>query len=214
MLDQEQIQNLRKNYRLASLDEADLHADPFIQFNKWFTQALSAELTEPNAMQLGTVGKNQQPDIRTVLLKGVDNGFVFYTNYHSEKGQHLEHNPKVALHFLWLELERQVRIHGTVEKLSDKENDTYFNSRPFESRVGAIASHQSKVLPNRQILEDSYLSLLSKDPAGIQRPEYWGGYRVIPDYFEFWQGRESRLHDRVVFNRELNNDWRISRLYP
>jgi pyridoxamine 5'-phosphate oxidase len=165
-------------------------------------------------MQLATVDKNLQPDIRTVLLKGVDNGLVFFTNYHSEKGQHLENNPKVALHFLWLELERQIRIQGTVEKLTDKENDTYFYSRPFESRVGAIASHQSKVLPDRTILENSFRSLLEKDAALITRPEHWGGYRVIPNYFEFWQGRESRLHDRIVFSKELNHDWSLSRLYP
>lgn len=215
MIDQKKLASLRLNYSLKKLDESIVDASPFKQFSVWFNEVLDAEITEPNAMMLSTATNESKPDVRTVLLKGFDeNGFVFYTNYLSHKAKALDENPKTALLFFWKELERQVRIYGKVKRTSSTESDEYFNSRPYESRIGAWVSVQSSIIPNRKYLEDKFEELKNKlTEQSIKRPEYWGGYRVIPSYFEFWQGRENRLHDRIVYEL-ANGDWKIYRLSP
>lgn len=213
-MENEKLQALREDYMLASFDEKDAQQDPFVQFSKWITQALSAEVPEPNAFNLATIGPDGYPDVRTVLLKGLDHGFVFYTNYHSTKGRHIEQNPHVSANFLWLALERQVRIKGTVTPLTDAENDAYFYSRPFESQLGAIASPQSLRIKDREALENAFKDLQSLTPETIKRPSHWGGYRIIPHAMEFWQGRSSRLHDRIAYRLESNGNWQHYRLAP
>jgi pyridoxamine 5'-phosphate oxidase len=208
------LRELRENYMMASFDEKDANPNPLTQFNKWFTQALSAEVPEPNAFSLATIDLHGNPNIRTVLLKELDYGFVFFTNYDSAKGIELNQTPSAAISFLWLELERQVRIKGRVEKISSQESDDYFYSRPFESQLGAIASQQSKVLNDRSILEIEFARLKNENRESIRRPENWGGYRIIPSYFEFWQGRHSRLHDRITYKQTSENEWERIRLYP
>jgi pyridoxamine 5'-phosphate oxidase len=211
------IADLRQNYTLAGLTEADLDPNPIEQFNLWFEQALAADLIEPNAMTLATATADGKPSARIVLLKGVsERGFVFYTNYASQKGRELIANPYAALVFLWDKLERQIRIEGRVEKLSSAESLEYFHSRPKASQLGAWTSNQSQVIPNREVLEQKLASLQAQypDDATIPLPEHWGGFRVIPNRLEFWQGRPSRLHDRLVYNLETDGNWSIGRLAP
>jgi len=210
------IAALRKSYSRETLNETDVTADPFDQFTKWFQEALQSELPEPNAMTIATVADSGRPSARTVLLKGVDErGFVFFTNYESRKGKEINANPFGTILFCWLELERQIRIEGTIEKIDRKESLDYFISRPKESQIGAWASPQSQVIPNRLVLEKRQTEI-SEEYATVPTlpiPENWGGYRLVPDYFEFWQGRESRLHDRI-FYRLQDANWEIGRLAP
>ncbi|PZV07488.1 MAG: pyridoxamine 5'-phosphate oxidase [Leptolyngbya sp.] len=209
------IADLRLNYTRQWLLESDIHPDPIHQFQLWFEQAISANLLEPNAMTLATATPSGTPSARIVLLKGVDaRGFVFYTNYNSHKGQELAANPQAALVFLWGELERQVRIEGAVEKIADRETQAYFQSRPHSSQLGAWASEQSCVIPNREVLEQRLADLTQdyQDKA-VPRPLHWGGFRVIPHAIEFWQGRPSRLHDRLRYRLEADA-WIIERLSP
>lgn len=215
MIDQNKLAALRQNYSLKTLDEKSVDINPFKQFSVWFNEVLEAEITEPNAMILSTSNSESKPDLRTVLLKGFDEkGFVFYTNYLSQKAKALDENPRATLLFFWKELERQVRIYGMVNRTSSAESDEYFNSRPYESRIGAWVSLQSSVVPDRKYLEDKFVELKSKmNEQTIKRPEYWGGFRVIPSYFEFWQGRENRLHDRIIYELQ-SESWKIYRLSP
>jgi pyridoxamine 5'-phosphate oxidase len=210
------IADLRKDYTLKGLSESEVDPNPFVQFRKWFDQALGAKLTEPNAMTLATTTIDGKPSARIVLLKDFDErGFVFYTNYSSRKGRESMANPHAALIFWWAELERQVRICGRIEKISASESDEYFHSRPRQSRLGAWASHQSEVIDNRAVLEERFANLQSQyEHQDIPRPHDWGGLRIIPIEIEFWQGRSSRLHDRLLYNYLENGDWRIKRLSP
>jgi pyridoxamine 5'-phosphate oxidase len=209
------IAAIRKDYTLKSFSESDLLKNPFEQFRVWFTEAIHAEVNEPNAMTLATVKPDGSPSARIVLLKGLeDDCFVFFTNYSSNKGQQIGVNNKVALVFFWPELERQVRIEGIAEKLEEYKSDDYFKSRPMSSQIGAHASPQSLEIENRQYLEDLVVKmeeLFSDQP--IVRPNFWGGFKVIAHSFEFWQGRSSRLHDRFIF-RKSNNEWLRKRLAP
>ena len=209
------IAAIRKDYTLKSFSESDLLKNPFEQFRVWFTEAIHAEVNEPNAMTLATVKPDGSPSARIVLLKGLeDDCFVFFTNYSSNKGQQIGVNNKVALVFFWPELERQVRIEGIAEKLEEYKSDDYFKSRPMSSQIGAHASPQSLEIENRQYLEDLVIKmeeLFSDQP--IVRPNFWGGFKVIAHSFEFWQGRSSRLHDRFIF-RKSNNEWLTKRLAP
>lgn len=209
------ISSIRKDYQLKSLSETDVDAHPIDQFGKWWDEALISKIDEVNAMTLATVSQDGRPSARIVLLKGFDeNGFVFYTNYESEKGQQLIKQPVASLVFFWKELERQVRIEGTCEKVSDRESDEYFHSRPQGSQLGAWASPQSRVIKGRSVLEENIKQLemrFSKET--IHRPSHWGGFRVIPDKVEFWQGRSNRLHDRILYQKS-SDGWAISRLAP
>ncbi len=207
---------LREEYTRASLDEKSAAPNPLEQFNQWFEQALESFLPEPNAMTLATVDQHGVPSARVVLLKELDQkGFVFYTNYLSNKAKDLAQNPHAALVFLWLELQRQVRVVGVVEKLSPRESDAYFNSRPWESRIGAIASPQSQPIPDRRFLEKKFKEAESrfKGQTAIKRPDHWGGYRLTPEKIEFWQGRRSRLHDRLLYYAS-GKSWKMHRLAP
>lgn len=209
------IADIRTDYKQHSLTEADVAADPYTQFDRWWNEALAAEVEEVNAMTLATASKEGKPAARIVLLKGYDsNGFVFFTNYESAKGKELMDNPYAALVFFWKELERQVRIEGKVEKVSAEESDEYFHSRPEGSRIGAWSSPQSAIISSRTIIETN-VAQYTKQFAGqsIPRPAHWGGYRVIPTAFEFWQGRSSRLHDRFQYT-QLNENWKVERLAP
>ena len=210
-----QIADLRKDYTLRGLNEADLADDPFSQFQAWFDTAVQAKLPEPNAMTLATATPDGRPSARIVLLKGVDaRGFVFYTNFESQKGKALLANPYAALVFLWDELERQVRIEGAVEPVADAEADAYFASRPWGSRVGAWASAQSSVLPSRAVIDQRYAALAAEyEGRDVPRPPHWGGFRVLPQMVEFWQGRSSRLHDRLRYSR-AGAEWVVERLSP
>lgn len=210
------VADLRKDYQLQSLRKTDVDESPFKQFQVWFDQALAAQLPEPNAMTVATATQSGKPSARIVLLKGFDErGFVFYTNYQSHKGQALIDNPQAALIFWWAELERQVRIEGRVEKVSDQESDEYFHSRPFNSRLGAWASEQSQVIESREVLELRWQELKTKyENSDVPRPPHWGGFRVIPSAIEFWQGRPSRLHDRLLYSLLDNGSWQIERLSP
>ncbi|MEP0916848.1 pyridoxamine 5'-phosphate oxidase [Leptolyngbya sp. DQ-M1] len=209
------IADLRKDYTRETLNETDVDPNPFEQFRRWFDQAVKAELPEPNAMTVATASQDGIPDARIVLLKAVDDrGFTFFTNYNSTKGKELETNPQAALVFLWTELERQVRIVGAVEKVSPEESDGYFSSRPHNSRLGAWASEQSEVIPNREVLEQKLAALkLEYENQEVPRPPHWGGFRVIPREIEFWQGRSSRLHDRLRYQLH-DGQWVIDRLSP
>jgi len=210
------LADLRRDYSLAGLSEADLAADPFQQFEKWFQEAVAAEILEPNAMVLATVDPSGQPSTRVVLLKGVDpRGFKFFTNYESRKGRELAANPKASLTFPWTELERQVCLTGRVSKVSREESETYFKIRPRGSRLGAWASSQSQVIASRVQLEARLRELEAQYPEDdIPLPPYWGGYVLAPAEIEFWQGRPSRLHDRLRYQRPPGGAWKIERLSP
>ncbi len=212
---QHDIASLRKEYKREELTEESVAVNPFDQFRAWFNEALAAQLPEPTAMTLATADTHGVPSARTVLLKGVDEtGFVWYTNYASEKGQCLEQNPVAAILFFWPELERQVRISGTVERVSRDESEAYFHSRPRESQLGAWASHQSTVVASREDLEQSYAAMQQQFADGeIPLPPTWGGYRLSPLRIEFWQGRPSRMHDRIRY-RQSDGGWITERLAP
>ena len=209
------ISSIRKDYQLKSLSEEDVAANPFDQFAQWWDQAVKSEIDEVNAMTLATVDQHNRPSARIVLLKDFNaSGFVFYTNYESDKGKQIEQNPHACLVFFWKELERQVRIEGICEKVSSAESDAYFQSRPIGSRIGASVSPQSRVIADRSILSDRVAAMEKQFPTGeIPRPPHWGGYRLIPASIEFWQGRSSRLHDRIKYLRE-DGAWSIVRLAP
>jgi pyridoxamine 5'-phosphate oxidase len=221
------IADIRKDYKLASLEEADVALHPIDQFTRWWNEAVASQIDEVNAMTFATANAAGTPSARIVLLKGYDaNGFVFFTNYESDKAKNLAQNPKAAIIFFWKELERQIRIEGTVEKVSAADSDRYFNSRPAASRIGAWASPQSAVIENRLVIEknvERYSSIFAND--SIERPDHWGGYIVKPTSIEFWQGRSSRLHDRIRYTLEnsaynaatdtrSDANWKIERLAP
>ena len=210
------LADLRREYASRALTEADALDDPIQQFALWFGEALKSELLDTNAMTLATASQHGAPSARIVLLKGFDDaGFVFFTNYESAKARDLEGNPQACLLLFWAALERQVRISGRVSKIPSKESETYFQSRPFESQIGAWASAQSRLLDGRAALEARYAELAAKYAGGpVPLPPFWGGYRVQPDAIEFWQGRKSRLHDRLLYTRQPNGSWARSRLAP
>ena len=211
------VADLRQNYTYGGLSETDLAQKPMDQFALWFKEATNADLLEPNAMTLATADPDGKPRARIVLLKDYsDGGFVFYTNYQSDKATELIANPQAALVFLWDKLERQVRVEGKVEKISPEESDTYFHSRPMGSQIGAWVSPQSSIIPNREVLETKQKELEQKyaDSEQIPRPENWGGFRVVPHRVEFWQGRPSRLHDRLVYRLQSDGTWEVVRLAP
>ena len=215
MIDKKELAALRQDYSQHELSKAIVAADPFDQFSKWFDETVSSQIVEPNAMHLGTATLDGRPSGRTVLLKGFDNlGFKFFTNYESAKSRELAANPSCYLHFLWKELERQVFIGGTATKTSEHESDEYFALRPYKSQLGAWASEQSSVIESRDIIENRFEELKAQYAEGsVPRPPLWGGFRVTPDRFEFWQGRRSRLHDRIYYELE-SGGWKISRLSP
>jgi pyridoxamine 5'-phosphate oxidase len=206
---------MRENYTLGGLSEADAGIDPVALFKTWFSAVITAKLPEPNAMILSTVSAERKPSSRAVLLKQFDEqGLTFFTNYESRKGDELLQNPHASLLFLWLQLERQIRIEGKVEKVSAKESDDYFAVRPLGSKLGAWASRQSDVIPDRAFMEKAHEELKARYPDGqVPRPEFWGGYRLVPEVFEFWQGRQSRLHDRLRFTK-IGKNWKRERLSP
>ncbi|MFZ6743322.1 pyridoxamine 5'-phosphate oxidase [Undibacterium sp. JH2W] len=209
------VADIRTDYKKASLAESDVNSDPYSQFANWFEQALKADVPEPNAMALSTVDTAGRPSSRIVLIKEFDaRGFSWFTNYDSAKGQDLESNPHAALLFFWIPLERQVRIEGRIEKLSDAENDAYFNSRPLGSRQSALASQQSQPIADRAVLEQQLAAVVAEFGNHPPRPAHWGGYRLVPERLEFWQGRSSRLHDRIIYTRTEDGLWEISRLQP
>ena len=211
----ERVADLRKDYGQARLDEDDVAADPIVQFTRWFEEALKAEVNEPNAMSVATVGDDERPTSRIVLVKQFDaRGFTWYTNYASQKGKQLESKPFAALLFFWSELERQVRIEGRVERTSAEESDKYFNSRPLKSRLSAIASEQSEPIANRAALEEHYEQVARQYGEAPPRPQHWGGFRLVPERIEFWQGRRSRFHDRIVYTRQEDGLWTRQRLQP
>src|SRR6478735_7457511 len=206
------IADLRKSYERAELSEEASQADPLRQFDQWLTEAISAELPEPNAMTLATVGSDLRPSTRVILVKGYDeSGVVWYTNYESRKGQELAGNPYAALQFHWVELERVVRIEGRVEKTSAADSDAYFATRPLDSRIGAWASPQSQVIPGRAVLVANAAKFGAQFMLNPPRPPHWGGYRLVPEQWQFWQGRRSRLHDRLRYSRS-GGDWLRERL--
>ncbi|MFA6979201.1 MAG: pyridoxamine 5'-phosphate oxidase [Ignavibacteriaceae bacterium] len=209
------LAGMRKNYASTPFDETHIKQNPIDQFAIWFNEAVYSKIEEPNAMTLATCSSDGLPNARIVLLKEFDKkGFVFYTNYDSQKGKELENNNAAVLLFFWKELTRQVRIKGKVEKISRQESEEYFHSRPRESQLGAWASKQSKEIPNRKFLEDEFSSLEKKfDGSEIPLPPFWGGYRLFPTEIEFWQGRENRLHDRILYSL-IENVWKVSRLSP
>jgi pyridoxamine 5'-phosphate oxidase len=210
------IAHIRKDYMQQSLKETDVEKNPFEEFKKWWSDAVKSEIDEVNAMTLATASMTGLPAARIVLLKGFDEtGFIFFTNYESFKGMQLEENPRACLVFFWKELERQVRITGLVEKVSDIESNEYYNSRPLESRIGAWASPQSQVINNRDWLEHNEKKYKQEfAEKQIQRPPHWGGYKVKPVTIEFWQGRSNRLHDRIQYTLEEAGSWKIERLAP
>ncbi len=209
------IADLRKSYERAELSESDSHAQPLDQFDQWLKEAIRGEVPEPNAMTLATVASNLRPSTRVVLIKDYDTrGIVWYTNYASRKGHELAGNPFAALQFHWVELERVVRIEGRVEKVSAEESDTYFHSRPLDSRIGAWASPQSQVISGRTLLVANAARYGAQFLLQPPRPDHWGGYRLVPDTWEFWQGRKSRLHDRLRYRQQAGGDWDRERLAP
>lgn len=210
-----EIADIRKDYRLKTLNEADVSSDAISQFTVWWNEAMLSDIEEPNAMTLATATNNGIPSARIVLLKGYDEkGFIFFTNYNSHKGNQLMENPHAALVIFWKELERQIRIEGAVEKVSEEESDAYFSSRPAESRIGAWASPQSAIIENRKLLEENVQMYQQKFGEQIPRPAHWGGFRVVPVKIEFWQGRSNRLHDRIQYTKNENGWWTIQRLAP
>ncbi len=211
------VAKLRQNYHFNTLSEKEAKANPFEQFNTWFEEALNSEIREPNAMTIATVSSDGHPSARIVLLKGYsDKGFIFYTNYESRKGKESAKNPYIAVLFFWDILERQIRIEGKVERLSAETSDNYFNKRPKLSRIGALASPQSQIITDRSIIEKNMQDLTKKyeDMEFVPRPEHWGGYIVVPSMIEFWQGRTSRLHDRLQYRLLDDGSWKMERLAP
>lgn len=210
------LTDLRAKYTTRGLDIKDLNPNPFLQFELWFKQAMEAKLIEPNAFSLATVGTDMMPSIRTVLLKIFDEkGFVFFTNYKSNKAKQIEENPKAAALFAWLDLERQVKIEGNIEKISTTESLKYFLSRPKGSQIGAWVSHQSQVISSRSLLEQKFDEIRRKFVKGeVPFPDFWGGYIIKPTKIEFWQGGQDRLHDRFVYELQNDSSWTISRLAP
>lgn len=210
-----EIQGLRINYSKSVLDESKVDKNPLLQFDYWLKEAITAKVAEPNAMTISTVDALGFPGSRIVLLRGIsEQGFKFYTNYHSSKGHDIEQNPKVALNFFWPDLERQVRVYGIIERLDESESDAYFASRPRESQIGAWTSNQSEVIQSREELEAREKKYTQEfDGREVPRPEHWGGYLIKPVKVEFWQGRPSRLHDRLLYSLE-GGDWKIERLAP
>lgn len=210
------IAAIREDYTLSSLTEQEVLSDPLQQFGKWFEESLLSQVTEPNAMVLSTINEAGFPSSRVVLLKDINtDGLSFFSNYESQKAKDMAHNNQVSLLFFWPELQRQVRIIGTAEKLNAMDSDEYFASRPRGSQIGAWSSPQSTVIPNREFLEEKVQNITARfgEKASIDRPDFWGGYLVRPTYFEFWQGRASRLHDRIAYQQE-NEIWKIKRLAP
>ena len=209
------IADIRRDYKLQSLLESDVATNPIQQFTKWWQEAINSNIDEVNAMTLATSTIDGKPSARTVLLKDYDEqGFVFFTNYNSHKGKELNENPNAALVFFWKELERQIRIEGRVQKIETTKSDNYFNSRPISSRIGAWSSPQSEVIESREILEANEQNFIEKFGEVIPRPEHWGGYIIQPNVIEFWQGRSSRLHDRLQYTLMENGAWKMERLAP
>lgn len=210
------IRNLREDFSKMKLDESMVKNDPFQQFEVWFDEAVTAEVNVPNALYLSTVNEAGRPSGRIMLLRNfLSGGFSFYTNYNSRKGKEIEKNPFACITFFWPELERQVRIEGKLRKQTKEDSDDYFMSRPRESRIGAWASEQSAVIPDRESLENDLEELTAKfKDAEVVRPDWWGGYILIPDHIEFWQGRPSRLHDRICYRKDEKGNWKIERLSP
>jgi len=210
------IAQVRREYTRKKLSKKSVHKDPVEQFNKWLKEAFDANCLEPTAMIISTVSKLNTPSSRVVLLKGVEDGcFIFYTNYHSRKGSQLSENPSISALFFWTELERQIIIEGTVKKLSAAQSDAYFNTRPWKSRIGAIISPQSQPIESRNTIKKAFVLEAAKHiNNSIPRPAHWGGYKIDPTRIEFWQGRENRLHDRVLFTKNTDSSWEITRLAP
>jgi pyridoxamine 5'-phosphate oxidase len=215
MQNKDDFKNLRRTFSLKRHDESSVSSDPFSQFSLWMNEAMQSNFIDPTAMILATATKDGIPSARTVLLKGFDlNGFVFFTNYKSSKAKDLEENPVASLLFLWMELERQIRIVGNVERVSEEESKKYFATRPRASQLGAWASEQSSVIPSREFLEQKFEEYRKRfENQEVPLPPFWGGYRLIPNRFEFWQGRENRLHDRIRFSLD-KGIWKIERLSP
>lgn len=212
--DSKDLSKLRKQYSKSSLSVSSVGKDPFKQFDKWMLEMLRSGFYEPNAMTLATANKQGKPSVRVVLLKGIDNnGFLFFTNYKSKKGKEIEQNPYGSLLFYWDKLERQVRIDGKIEKVTKEESEAYFKTRPYKSRLGAWASKQSTVIESRSVIVKEFLKYMVKFRNQVPLPDYWGGYRLVPESFEFWQGRPNRLHDRISYTK-LKNGWKIERLSP
>lgn len=215
MIDNKEIAGLRRNYTLKKLSANTVDKSPFVQFKIWLNDALNSSIIEPNAMSLATCGANMVPFIRTVLLKGItDNGFIFYSNYESRKGEEINYNANASINIFWRELERQISISGVITKLGRNESEEYFNSRPEESKIASWASPQSRIIKNRKEIENNFIREKEKyKNKTIPMPDFWGGYILSPFYFEFWQGRENRLHDRISYKKNEGN-WDIFRLAP
>lgn len=215
MVDKFDLSGIRRDYGQTDLLKTNIHKNPFTQFQLWFDEVLNTEHSDPTAMTLATVDENGQPDSRVVLLKQfTEKGFVFYSNYNSTKAKQLYTNPRCALNFFWPDMARQVRIHGHIEKVSSESSDHYFSSRPKMSQISSWVSRQSEVVENRAVLESRFKELIERfENQSVPRPDYWGGYLVVADYFEFWQGRDCRLHDRLAYRQE-NDDWICERLSP
>ena len=213
-MNKQELADIRRDFSSKGLDESAVDPDPLVQFGRWMNDALVSEIPDPNAMTLATVGEDGRPDARVVLLKFYGpEGFAFFTNYESKKGRDLAANPFAALHFFWPQLDRQVAIYGPAEKTSREESEKYFTSRPVDSRIGAWASNQSSVIGSRGFLEERFSEFKEKYGDDVPLPDFWGGFRITPERFEFWQGRQNRLHDRLVYSK-AGSAWKIERLSP